>query len=389
MAKPFKTPSSKLTDITVNHFAIQHAQEQASHGPKTVDMIHHDRHQEANTSHNGNGHTPPAPSMDCSNCTQQHPARRTNCPARGSHCSKCNKIGHCRPKCHSGKPPQPKNAPLPRNAPLTGSQHGKSRDLPKSHNCCPGRGGKTDAIDVGKDHSPQDEIALYAIQANVTTVATAHATGNTKGAPTYNELFIDAINHGKIGNTHPKQIMVGNVCTPQCNKAYTTVQLPASANRKGTASLHIKVNTRAGGNMLPLCVFQHLYLNQISPAGLPTGLNHVSTRLTAYNGSHIPLYGALHGPITWWPDSPIDQSHRVNSYWYVADITSPAILGLPSYERLAVVKMNCAITVMQPSTKPPGPAPASTTATTAKPATVHAAAKSIRSTDDLIKEFPD
>ena len=68
------------------------------------------------------------------------------------------------------------------------------------------------------------------------------------------------------------------------------------------------------------------------------------------------------------------------------DTPGPAILGLPSSEKLAVVKMNCAITVRQPSTHP---APVSTTAATTKPATAPEAAKSIRSTDDLIKEFPD
>ena len=56
--------------------------------------------------------------------------------------------------------------------------------------------------------------------------------------------------------------------------------------------------------MLPLHVFQHLYPDQISPAGLPTGLDHVSIRLTTYNGSHIPLYGVLCGPIIWQPDHP-------------------------------------------------------------------------------------
>ena len=65
---------------------------------------------------------------------------------------------------------------------------------------------------------------------------------------------------------------------------------------------------------------------------------------------------------------------------------SPTILGLPSSEKLAVVKMNCAILVRQPGTHP---APVSTTVATTKPATVPEAAKSIRSTDDLIKEFPD
>ena len=98
--------------------------------------------------------------------------------------------------------------------------------------------------------------------------------------------------------------MVRDVHAPQCNEAYTTIQLPASASRKGTALLHVKVNTRAGGNLLPLPVFQHLYPDQISPAGLPTGLDHVNTRLTTYNRSHIPLYGALRKPITWQPDCP-------------------------------------------------------------------------------------
>ena len=78
--------------------------------------------------------------------------------------------------------------------------------------------------------------------------------------------------------------------------------------------------------------------------------------------------------------------HRVKSYWYIADTPGPAILGLPSSKKLAVVKMNCAIIIRQPSTHPP---PVSTTAATNKPATVPEAAKPIRSTDDLINEFPD
>ena len=182
--------------------------------------------------------------------------------------------------------------------------------------------------------------------------------------------------------------MVDNVHAPLCNEAYTMVQLPASTSSKGTASLHIKVNTGAGGNVLPLYMFQHLCPNWISPAGLPTGLDHVSTRLTAYNGSHIPLYGALCGPIIWQPGSPGTRPCKVNSYWYVADTPSPTIPGLPSCKRLAVVKMNCTITVIQPDTKPLSPAP-TPTATAVKPTASPAAAKPIKSTDDLMKEFPD
>ena len=185
-------------------------------------------------------------------------------------------MGHWGPKCHGGKPLQL------RNAPPTGSQQRKSRCPPRNHNHHQGWKNKTDTIDVRKDHSPQDEIALHHIQPSTT-----------------------------VQNTHPKEIMARGVCIPQCNEACTTIQLPASASRKGTASLHVKVDTRAGGNVLPLCVFQCLYPDQISPAGLPTGLDHINTRLTTYNGSHIPLYGALRGPITWQPSHPGAHPHRV------------------------------------------------------------------------------
>ena len=78
MAKPFKTPSNELADIAVNHFAIQHTREQVSHSSKPVDTICQDKRQMVHTSHSSHGHTPSAPSKDCLNCTQQHPAGRAN-----------------------------------------------------------------------------------------------------------------------------------------------------------------------------------------------------------------------------------------------------------------------------------------------------------------------
>ena len=188
MAKPFKTPSNELADIAVNHLAIQHAREQVSHSSKTVDTICQDKQWVAHTSLNSNGHTPSAPSKDCPNCTWQHPAGKGSCPACDSHCSKCDKMGHWGPKCHSGKPLQPRNAPPP------GSQQRKSGCPPRNHNNCRGQSNKTGTIDVNEDHSPQEEIALHYIQPNAT-----------------------------VWNTHPKEIMVGDVCAPQFNKAYTTI----------------------------------------------------------------------------------------------------------------------------------------------------------------------
>ena len=128
MAKPFKTPSSKLAEIAVNHFAIQHTREQVSHSTKSVDTICQDKGQTVNTSHNSNGCTPLAPSKNCPNCTQQHPAGRANSPAHDSHCSKCDKMGHWGLKCCGGKPLHQ------RNAPPHGSQQRKSRCPLRNHN---------------------------------------------------------------------------------------------------------------------------------------------------------------------------------------------------------------------------------------------------------------
>ena len=121
----------------------------------------------------------------------------------------------------------------------------------------------------------------------------------------------------------------------------------------------------------PPCVLMPLSRSD-QPSWPAHCLDHISTRITAYNGSHIPLYGALCGPITWQPDCPGSWPHRVNSYWYIMDTTGPAILGLPSSEKLAVVKMNCAIMVRWPSTCP---APVFTTVATTKPATAPEAAQ--------------
>ena len=87
---------------------------------------------------------------------------------------------------------------------------------------------------------------------------------NTEELPQCNELFVSAVDCGTVGDTHPEDFVVDDVCVPQCNEAYTMVQLPASASSKGTASLYIKGNTGARGNVVPLHVFKHLYPNQPS-----------------------------------------------------------------------------------------------------------------------------
>ena len=98
---------------------------------------------------------------------------------------------------------------------------------------------------------------------------------------------------------HPKEMITDKISSQQCNEACMVIKLPASASSKGTASVHVKIDTGSGGNILPLCLFQQLHPKQTGPDGLPIGLDPIQTKLTAYNGSLILLYRILCDPILW------------------------------------------------------------------------------------------
>ena len=176
------------------------------------------------------------------NCTHQHPLGHDKCPAQESVYRGCLKKGHWQAKYHSSKKNQ-----------STTALHSQSKGTPGWQ---AKEGKKADLIGVHTEESRCDEI------------------------------FLD------------------NVCAPHTNEAYTTVCLLASASSKRMASFQVKVDTGASGNVLPLHLFRHLYPDGIDKTGHPNGLNVSNTRLTAYNGTLIPLFGSLHGPIIWQPGYP-------------------------------------------------------------------------------------
>ena len=193
----------------------------------------------------------------CPNCTHQHPPSRHNCLAQDAACKGCGKKGHWQAKCC-----------ITSTTSLQASLH---QPLFKSHK----KGRETQA-----------------------------AKSKTEKRPPCKDLFMAAMDCRTVGDMHPKEMIIDNISSQQCNEAYMVIKLPASASSKGTASANVKIDTRSGGNILPLHLFQQLHLKQTSPDGLPIGLDPVQTKLTAYNGSLIPLYRILHGPILWQPNTP-------------------------------------------------------------------------------------
>ena len=215
------------------------------------------------------------------------------------------------------------------------------------------------------------------------------AKAKTEKKPPHKDLFVAAMNCGMVGDMHPKEMIIDNISSQQCSEAYTVIKLPASASSKGTASVCVKIDTGSGGNILPLCLFQQLHPKQTSPDGLPIGLDPAWTKLTAYNGSPIPLYGVLHGPIFWQPSTPGAQPHMIHSYWYITDTPGPALLGLLACEKLAVVQVNCAVKTTQPDRSLTSTTPTQAARATKLPAMRTSKSKCIKSTDDLTREFPD
>ena len=254
----------------------------------------------------------------CQNCIYQHPPGHDNCPAWESVCKGCLKKGHWQAKYHSSKNNQS-------TAPVDNQSKGV-------HGWHERKGKKAHLVGVHTEETPYDDILL------------------------------------------------DDVCAPHTNEAYTTFCLPASFSKKGMASLWVKVNIGGSVNVLPLCLFRHLYPNGIDKTGHPTGLNMSSTRLNAYNGIQIPLFGSLHGPISWQPGSPSAYPYQINSCWYVADNPDLPSKGSHHVRDWKSSKLNCAVKVIHDTFWLPGPAPAPPTPKKIAP---------IKSTEDLIKKFPD
>ena len=145
-------------------------------------------------------HRKPQTGSDCGNCTKKHKPGCAYCPACESVCNKCGHTGHWQAKCREGVPPcrqSDKTKPTRRHR-----QQGKK--------------GRTNLVDLDEYDSQYDEIDLYTVNDNL------------------------------------DEIKVDDMVEPQKTEAYTIVHLLTSNTSKTDASVRVKVDTEAGGNVMPL-----------------------------------------------------------------------------------------------------------------------------------------
>ena len=142
----------------------------------------------------------------CGNCTKPHGPGRQHCPVRNSTCSFCHKQGHWVAKCRKAKKSKP-GTKRPHNPP---QQPGHWKGGRK----------KTAEVGVSEGDPHCDEITIHAWLAN------------QKKKP-----------------KDPKEITFADISIDAMMEAFANVEMPVASKKR--ASLQYKVDTSAGGNVMP------------------------------------------------------------------------------------------------------------------------------------------
>ena len=284
LALDLTATTSKMLEVCCTHIAISdNLEAMGLNQQKSVNVIW----KQSKPHH---GEKPQADSVhSCGHCTKSHPPGWSSCPAWEDKCRGCGKLGHWKPKCWiSHKGTQNKGHP---------------------HQ---GKGGKPKKIsEVGTDDYHCDQVGVATV-----LQAPSHSDPNT--------------------------IHISDVQIDAATEAFATVEMPAEIGPHQCGTLKCKVDTGAGGNVMPLQAFTKLFPRCINADGSPRGLKPSTTCLTAYNGSKINQFGTLDTAIDWAPKGKNVINH-LWTWWYIADTPGPAILGLPSCAKLGIVELNCAV----------------------------------------------
>ena len=199
LAAPLTVTTNELLTIAESYYAVEHgAKQMSSSGTKSVNAVRTGKPY-------GKGQSKltqriPQNVSDCGNCAKKHKPGHAYCPARESVCNKCGHTGHWQANCRGVAPPH--------------RQSDKTK--PTRRHRQQGKKGRTDLVDLDEYDSQYDEIDLHTVNDNL------------------------------------DEIKVDNMVEPQKTEAYTIVHLPTSNNGKTDTSVRGKVNTGAGGNIMPL-----------------------------------------------------------------------------------------------------------------------------------------
>ena len=101
---------------------------------------------------------------------------------------------------------------------------------------------------------------------------------------------------------------------------------------KGIRKIKLKVDTGAAGNTLPLRTYKQMY-KTLPPKDILEPTKNV--RLVAYNGQEIPCLGSINLQLRF------GEKTFTKAMFYVVDVPSAPIVGLPTCEKIGLVTVHC------------------------------------------------
>ena len=220
----------------------------------------------------------------CRQCNRSHPPRR--CPAYYSTCNKCGNRGHFAICCNKQRNRRPEEKPNQR-----GKWYNTDHKEPR---------------DTRYKKSPKRKV--HSIQQQHVENESENESGSDDP---YLQAFYDVI---EISNKRDVAFVTLDVKIPEI---------------KGTHKLRLKIDTGASGNTLPIRIVKQMYGHLDEERMRPV----TDVVLTAYNGKQIPCIGAISLKCRYkdnWEDME----------FYVVDVEGPAIVGLPSSEKLGLVTIH-------------------------------------------------
>ena len=166
-----------------------------------------------------------------------------------------------------------------------------------------------------RDHSPQDEIALHCIQSSAI-----------------------------VRHTHPKEIMGQRCLCPTMQWGLHQHTAACKCQQKRDCLTPCQGWYWSWRQCVtPPCVFNAFIQIRSAQLAYPLALiTSVPDSLPTMDPIYPYMVHSM-GPSLGSQTAPGSWPNRVKSYWYVADTPGPAILGLPSSKKLAVMKIICAI----------------------------------------------
>ena len=287
LAKPDSYTLDAAMDLARTHEAMISDIEQLHNDKLTVDYVSRQNNDRRST-------------HPCAYCGGSHPPKPKNrCPAYGSQCDACGKPNHWKKVCRATGQQEParfRRSSRPRllqQRPRSQSRH---------------RGPTAERRPTYRQRD-SSHTRVYAVEQSPSL------------AESFDALTFDIVN---VADTR--------------DEVFASLSITLADKPNVPATLKVKVDTGAQGNILPLRIFRRMCPAKLDSEGfpIPGSLLPSEVQLTAYNGTSIRQYGKMTVPCSY-------NSERIDTEFYVSDSAGPAILGLPSCRRLHLMEMNCEI----------------------------------------------